>query len=104
MAKFDGPHSEAYQIVKNQLKEMVEMNLEKGRLRFDPREFKQDNSDIAAVNLECQKALFISWPKTDLEQIKRRLGERTPDTCKWLLSKDSYIQWLDGQRSVPLNT
>lgn len=98
MAKFKGPHSAAYIQVKDVLKSMAEHNLEIARLRFKPREFKQDNSDIPAVHLECQKALFVSWPKTELEGIKRRLGERTEKTCEWLLMKDDYNKWLSGQR------
>lgn len=100
MAKFDGPTNASYITVKNVLKEMCEDNLEKARLRFDPRQFVQDNSLINAVNLECQKALFISWPDAELKGIKRRLGDRTPHTCEWLLVKDDYIKWLNEPRYV----
>ena len=98
MAKFDGPHNSSYKMVMPAIRNMAKVAAEKGKLRWVPREFKQDNSDIAAVNLECQKALFISWPKTDLETIKRRLGDRTENTCEWLLGRTEYTTWLQGKR------
>lgn len=80
------------------IKKMAAAAPEKAKLRFDGRTFVQDNSLIPAVHLECQKALFIAWPNTELEGIKRRLGERTPATCEWLLSREEYNEWMLNQR------
>lgn len=100
MAKYHGPENAAYIEVKNSLKVMTSHAPELGELRFNPRTFVQDNSQIPAVHLECQKALFVSWPNAELEGIQRRLGKRTKDTCEWLLSKDVYSEWVAGQQYV----
>lgn len=98
MAKFNGPHNECYKKIKPVIEGMVKAAPDKIKLRFEPRAFIQDNSQIPAVHLECQKALFISWPESELKGIKRRLGKRTTDTCEWLLAKKQYNEWFSGDR------
>lgn len=100
MAKYDGPHNPCYKKLLPVIQRMVLAAPEKGQARWNNRDFVQDNSKIAAVNLECQKALFVSWPDTELKGIKRRLGERTPDTCEWLTIKGDFINWQRGDRYV----
>lgn len=104
MSKPEGPHDPVYMQIKEAIMLMVQKAPEKVALRFNPRTFVQDNSLIPAVNLECQKALFISWPDAELKGIKRRLGDRTPDTCTWLLKKEDYNSWLREQRYVRLHS
>ena len=77
---------------------MAEDALKKGKFRFGPRPFMQDNSQLPVVYLECQKALFVSWPQSDLKAIERRMGDRSPCTCEWILVKEMYSQWFVGDR------
>lgn len=100
LAKYSGPDDPSYKKVWPVIKTMADKAPGKVKLRFDPRIFIQDNSQIPAVNLECQKALFISWPDAELQNIKRRLGARTPTTCEWLLVKPDYTRWLHEERLV----
>lgn len=69
-------------MVSEVLSRMAKAAPKKIDLRFSPQTFHENNSLLSADNLECQKALFVSWPVSELQGIKRRLGGRTPETCE----------------------
>lgn len=96
MAKYDGPHNMSYSKVLSVLKMMARSAPEKIHLRFNPQPFLQDNSLVPVVHLDCMKALLVSWPDTELKSLRRQLGERTPETAEWILTKEEYLNWMHG--------
>lgn len=57
------------------------------------RPFVQNNTLIPQENMECHNDLFVAWPETQFADVRRRLGNRTKETCEWILSKGPYSQW-----------
>ncbi|KAK7424020.1 hypothetical protein QQX98_000630 [Neonectria punicea] len=42
--------------------------------------------------------LFITNPLEDLSKTQRIKGDRTKETCEWILERDEYTNWLRGCR------
>ena len=59
-------------------------------------EFTQDDRKVPDIYLEYQQALFVASPLLELKRIKQTNGERTPETCEWLLKKGPFRQWFAG--------
>ncbi|KAL3475836.1 hypothetical protein BJX99DRAFT_270950 [Aspergillus californicus] len=63
-----------------------------------PRTLTQINKSargkMTAEEKACLRALFLSDPEEDKNALKRRKGERAPDTCNWILDTNELQIWL----------
>ncbi|KAL4965602.1 uncharacterized protein BDV14DRAFT_53210 [Aspergillus stella-maris] len=49
----------------------------------------------------CLNSLFLSDPEDDKSNLKRRRGERAPDTCSWIFDTEELQDWLGLTDSTP---
>lgn len=56
---------------------------------------KKSEEKIKAQN-ECKGKLLLTDPVDDLAAIRRAKGTLVDGTCKWLLVRKEYTDWLDG--------
>ncbi|KAL2834325.1 hypothetical protein BDW59DRAFT_46333 [Aspergillus cavernicola] len=55
---------------------------------------KSANGEMTAEEKACLRDLFLSDPEEDKNALKRRKGERAPDTCSWILGTNELQNWL----------
>jgi nucleoside phosphorylase len=60
------------------------------------RRQKPNKTEFDREETACLKALFITDPSEDKNALKRRKGDRAPDTCEWILEKQEFQNWLSS--------
>ncbi|RBA10996.1 hypothetical protein FPRO05_14321 [Fusarium proliferatum] len=57
----------------------------------------QTNNDEAR---HCQRDLFVTDPSEDREELKRKKGDRSSGTCKWILDTEELTAWLGSRQAT----
>ncbi|KAH7163709.1 Pfs, NACHT, and ankyrin domain protein [Fusarium sp. MPI-SDFR-AT-0072] len=57
----------------------------------------QTNNDEAR---HCQRDLFVTDPSEDREELKRKKGDRSSGTCKWILDTEELTAWLGSGQAT----
>ncbi|RDW90705.1 uncharacterized protein DSM5745_02480 [Aspergillus mulundensis] len=60
-----------------------------------------NKGEITAEKKACLASLFLSDPEEDKNALKRRRGDRAPDTCRWILDTNALQKWLGFDNGVP---
>ncbi|KAF9884895.1 hypothetical protein FE257_000962 [Aspergillus nanangensis] len=69
---------------------------------FAPRTLRQLTKprEMNAAEKGCFNRLFQSDPEEDKNALKRRKGERAPNTCNWLLDTPEIHRWLFKSQDI----
>ncbi|QKX54521.1 uncharacterized protein TRUGW13939_01608 [Talaromyces rugulosus] len=60
------------------------------------RRQKPNKTEFDQEETDCLKALFVTDPSEDKNALKRRKGDRAPETCEWILEKQELQNWLSS--------
>ncbi|PYI17232.1 ankyrin [Aspergillus violaceofuscus CBS 115571] len=55
-------------------------------------------ADFGEVEKTCLANLFITDPNEDMNSLKRKKGNRTPETCSWFLESDKSKSWFQRDK------
>ena len=59
-----------------------------------------DIKDLEALEFMNALLSFLhSDPVNDRQRIREQKGDRSPNTCDWILTNQLYVEWLSAQRS-----
>ncbi|KAL4935838.1 hypothetical protein BDV06DRAFT_118514 [Aspergillus oleicola] len=62
---------------------------------------KSTKGEMTLEKKACLNGLFLSDPEDDKNNLKRRRGERAPDTCSWILDTEELQHWLGLTNNTP---
>ncbi|KAL4910451.1 hypothetical protein BDW74DRAFT_52028 [Aspergillus multicolor] len=60
-----------------------------------------NKGEMTVEKKACLASLFLSDPEEDKNALKRRRGDRAPDTCRWILDTNALQKWLGFDSGVP---
>ncbi|EGU78519.1 hypothetical protein FOXB_10970, partial [Fusarium oxysporum f. sp. conglutinans Fo5176] len=105
--KFSGPNDRSFLSVSEEIRRMCADAFDIVQRRMQPNPIITDRdcgfSDILKHRPEardCLRALFLSDPFEDMQEMKRKKGRRATGTCDWILGTEALTTWLDNKHDA----
>ncbi|KAK7592437.1 hypothetical protein V3481_007055 [Fusarium oxysporum f. sp. vasinfectum] len=103
MNKFSGPNDRSFLSVSEEIRRMCANALDIVQRRMQPNPIITDRDYILKHRPEardCLRALFLSDPFEDMQEMKRKKGRRATGTCDWILGTEALTTWLDNKHDA----